>query len=119
MAGGARPGKARRGQASQGRQGRARRGWARRGTSGQAGLGLARRGLVWYGRQGMAGLGLVWQGTIRGGGSEEPLPLLNLRKGVRKCLNRILPGLAIRFYWLYLSPYLLDFWSGYYYERQT
>ena len=64
--------------------------------------GRARLGKARQARQGTAGLGLVWQGTIRGGGSSEPLPLLNLRKGVRKCLNRILPGLVIRFYWRYL-----------------
>ena len=55
--------------------------------------------MVWHGK---ARQGMARQGTIRGGGSSEPLPLLNLRKGVRKCLNRILPGLVIRFYWRYL-----------------
>ena len=82
------------GRAWQGRHGTAWPGEAWQGKAGKARQGSA--GL------GVAGLGLVWQGTIRGGGSSEPLPLLNLRKGVRKCLNRILPGLVIRFYWRYL-----------------
>ena len=85
-----------------GEHGMAWRGKARQGVARQAWHGMAGRGLARQGRQGVAGLGLVWQGTIRGGGSSEPLPLLNLRKGVRKCLNRILPGLVIRFYWRYL-----------------
>ena len=73
-------------------------GGVRLGRAWQGRHGTAWPGEAWQGKAGKAGHGGAGLGEARQGRQGRR----GKRKGVRKCLNRILPGLVIRFYWRYL-----------------